>query len=132
LREHVQPGEVVALTDVGHIAYFLSLDTRVVDMVGLTDVHIAHLPVQFPGGLLARGNGFGRWDVDYVLAQEPAWVQVNILEGDPRGGTARTNWTGTDRLLADPRFQEAYAYVVEPEDPEVRGLFRRRAPGKAR
>lgn len=132
LQGHVRPGEVVALTDAGHIAYFLPLDTRVVDMVGLTDVHIAHLPVQFPGGLFARGNGFGRWDVDYVLAQEPAWVQVNILEGDPRGGTARTNWTGTDRLLADPRFQEAYAYVVEPEDPEVRGLFRRRAPGEAR
>ncbi|MGC8836932.1 MAG: hypothetical protein ACP5UM_00830 [Anaerolineae bacterium] len=130
LRDHVRPGDVVALTDAGHIAYFLPLDTRVVDMVGLTDAHVAHLPVQFPGGLLARGNGFGRWDVDYVLAQEPAWVQVNILEGDPRAGTARTNWTGTDLLLADPRFRAAYVYVVEPGDPEVRGLFRRRAPGE--
>jgi len=131
LQAHVRPGDVVALTDAGHIAHFLPLDTRVVDMVGLTDAHIAHLPVQFPGGLLARGNGFGRWDVGYVLAQEPAWVQVNILEGDPRAGTARTNWTGTDLLLADPCFWEAYVYVVEPGDPEVRGLFRRRAPGGA-
>ncbi len=131
LRDHVRPGEEVALTDAGHLAYFLSLDTRVVDMIGLTDAHIAHLPVQFPGGLLARGNGFGRWDVDYVLAQEPAWVQVNLLEGDPQAGTARTNWTGTDLLLADPRFRETYVYVVEPGDPEVRGLFRRRAPGGA-
>jgi len=53
------------------------------------------------------------------------------LEGDPRAGTARTNWTGTDLLLADPCFWEAYVYVVEPGDPEVRGLFRRRAPGGA-
>lgn len=126
LRDHVQPGQVVALTDAGHIAHFLPLDTRVVDMVGLTDAHIAHLPVQFPGGLLARGNGFGRWDVDYVLAQEPEWVQVNILEGDPQAGTARTNWTGTDLLLADPRFRAAYVYVVVPDDPGVQGLFRRR------
>lgn len=129
LRHHVQPEDVVALTDAGHIAHFLPLDTRVVDMIGLTDVHIAHRPAQFPGGLLARGNGFGRWDVDYVLDQEPAWVQVNLLEGDPREGTARTNWTGTDLLLADPRFRARYEYVVEPGDPGVRGLFRRRVEG---
>jgi len=127
LRDHLESGEVVALTDAGHIAHFLPLDTRVVDMIGLTDAHIAHRPVQFPGGLLAGGNGFGRWDVDYVLAQKPAWVQVNIVEGDPGSGTARTNWTGTDLLLADPRFQARYEYVVEAGDPGVRGIFRRRA-----
>ncbi len=122
LRQHVRPTDTIAVIDAGFIAYRLPLETRVIDMVGLTDVHIAHRPVQLPGGLWGRGDAFGKWDVDYVLAQNPRFVQVNILEETPEGKWI-TNFTGTTLLVNDPRFRQMYERV---EEPGVSGIFRRR------
>ncbi len=113
---------MIALTDAGFIAYRLPLDVRVVDMVGLTDAHIAHQPVQLPGGLWGRGDAFGKWDVDYVLAQQPRFVQVNIV-GVSRDGKLLTNFTGTTLLVNDFRFREIYQPV---ETSGISGLFIKR------
>ncbi len=122
LCQQVHPSDTVALIDAGFIAYRLPLETRVVDMVGLTDEHVAHRPVQLPGGLWGRGDAFGKWDVDYVLAQNPRFVQVNIV-GETPGGEWLTNFTGTTLLVNDPRFRRVYEWVDEPG---VSGLFRRK------
>lgn len=122
LRQHVRPSDTVALTDAGLIAYRLPLETRVVDMVGLADEHIAHRPVHLPGGLWGRGDAFGKWDVDYVLAQKPRFVQVNIIRETPDGKWL-TNFTGTTLLVNDPRFREIYEPV---KGPAISGLFRRK------
>ena len=114
LCRYVCPGDTIAVIDAGIIAYRLPLETRVVDMVGLTDVHIAHQPVRLLGGLFGRGDAFGKWDVDYVLAQKPRFVQVNIL-GKTVEGEWLTNFTGTTLLINDHRFQMAYRLVTEPE-----------------
>ncbi len=119
LRQHTQPGDTIALTDAGFIAYRLPLDVRIVDMVGLTDAHIAHRPVQLPGGLWGRGDAFGKWDVDYVLSQQPRFVQVNII-GETPDGRWLTNFTGTTLLVNDPRFRQWYRPV---EAPGISGLF---------
>jgi hypothetical protein len=91
-------------------------------MVGLTDVYIAHQPVRLPGGLFGRGDAFGKWDVDYVLAQKPRFVQVNIL-GKTVEGEWLTNFTGTTLLINDRRFRRAYRLVTEPG---VSGVFVRK------
>jgi arabinofuranosyltransferase len=122
LRQHVQPGETIAVIDAGLIAYRLPLEVRVVDMVGLTDAHIAHQPVQLPGGLWGRGDAFGKWDVDYILAQQPRFVQVNII-GETADGGWMTNFTGTTLLVNDPRFRQMYRLV---DAPGVSGIFARR------
>jgi hypothetical protein len=119
LQRNVRPGDTIALTDAGYLAYRLPLEVRVVDMVGLTDEHIAHRPVQLPGGLLGRGDAFGKWDIDYVLAQRPRFVQVNIVAQTPEGKWV-TNFTGTTLLVNDPRFQRTYRPVDEPG---ISGLF---------
>ncbi|MGC9082850.1 MAG: hypothetical protein ACP5ME_06690 [Anaerolineae bacterium] len=119
LQRNVRPGDTIALTDAGYLAYRLPLEVRVVDMVGLTDEHIAHRPVQLPGGLLGRGDAFGKWDIDYVLAQKPRFVQVNIVGQTPEGKWV-TNFTGTTLLVNDPRFQRTYRPVDEPG---ISGLF---------
>lgn len=119
LQQNVHPGDTIALTDAGYIAYRLPLEIRVVDMVGLTDEHIAHRPVQLPGGLLGRGDAFGKWDVDYVLAQQPRFVQVNLLSQTPEGEFL-TNFTGTTLLVNDPRFREVYRLV---SGPGISGIF---------
>lgn len=125
LRQHLSDTDTVAVIDAGFIAYRLPLEVRVVDMVGLTDAHIAHRPVQLAGGLLGRGDAFGKWDTGYVLAQQPRFVQVN-LTGQGDDGLWYTNFTGTTLLVNDPRFVRAYRPVAEPG---IAGLFvRREAP----
>ncbi len=122
LRQHIGPTDTIAVVDAGFIAYRLPIETRVIDMVGLTDAHIAHRPVQLPGGLWGRGDAFGKWDVDYVLTQNPRFIQVNIVGKTPDGEWL-TNFTGTTLLVNDPRFRRAYERV---EAPGVSGIFRRR------
>lgn len=121
LLQKVQPYDTIAVVDAGIIAYQLPLTVRIVDMVGLTDVHIAHLPVRFPGGLFGRGDAFGKWDVDYTLAQEPRFVDVNLREQTP-DDRWETEFTGTALLINDSRFREKYQLV---EEPGVSGLFKR-------
>lgn len=110
LREQVRPGDTIAVVDAGLVAYSLPLDVRVVDMIGLTDRHIASQTPQFPSGLLGSGDGFGKWDVDYVLAQQPAFVQVHLLEQRPDGAWL-TDFTGTTLLVNDARFRRDYPDV---------------------
>jgi arabinofuranosyltransferase len=124
LKRHVRPQDTIAVIDAGLIAYRLPRTVRVVDIVGLTNRHIARRPRRFPSGLLGRGDAFGKWDVDYVLDQRPRFVQAVVKRrGWP--GPWRTNFTGTDRLLNDPRFKKRYRYVRAPR---VSGLFVRRSP----
>lgn len=118
LRTHVQPGDTVAVIYAGY-AYDLPLDVRVIDMVGLNDEHIAHLPAQFPGGIMGKGNVFGKWDAAYVLAQDPRYIQGGVPTRTA-SGEWRTGFTGTTILLNDPLFQSAYQRV---EDPTGHGLF---------
>jgi len=122
LRQRWQPGDVVAVSDAGEIAYRLPLQARVVDMFGLADAHIAHLNPQFPSGLLGRGDAFGKWDVDYVLAQNPRFVQVNIV-GQTDNGEFMANHTAQRLLANDVRFRARYRQVSDR--PELSGLFER-------
>jgi hypothetical protein len=122
VRQHWQPGDVIAVSDAGEIAYALPLEARVVDMFGLADAHIAHLTPQFPSGLLGRGDVFGKWDVDYVLAQNPRFVQVHIL-GQKENGEFIAQHTAERLLVNDPRFRARYRQVSDK--PELSGLFER-------
>lgn len=112
LMQHVEPKGTIAVVDAGRIAYELPLSVRIVDMVGLTDGHIAHKPAQFPGGLWGRGDAFGKWDVEYVLAQKPQYIQTNVI--NVQNGQYETNFTGTTLLLIDPSFGAVYAPVGLP------------------
>jgi hypothetical protein len=127
LKEEVRQGDTIAVFDAGHVAYFLPLNVRVIDMVGLADEHIAHVSAQFPGGLLGRGDAWGKWDVNYVLAQKPRFVQIP-LGARSEGGRWVTGFTGTTLLVNDPRFQAQYE-LVDLKD--VCGIFVRKDEGVA-
>lgn len=118
LMQHIEPDDTIAVIDAGRVAYELPLTVRIVDMVGLTDRHIAHRRPQFPGGIFGRGDAFGKWDVQYVLEQKPRFVQVNIVDADTV--PIVTNFTGTTLLVNDPTFRHEYI----PVDPlSVAGLY---------
>jgi hypothetical protein len=108
-----QAGDAIAVIDAGYVPYALPLEVRAVDMVGLTDGHIAHLPPQFPGGLTGQGDGFGKWDPDYVLAQEPRYIHLYVI-GEAANGDLITSFTGTTRLVNHPDFRAHYRRLTEP------------------
>lgn len=118
LQDHVDAGDTIAVLDAGLVAHELPLDVRIIDMVGLTNSHIAHRPPRFPGGLWGRGDAWGRWDVDHVLENNPRFVQMHLHEVD-EDGVRHTGFTGTTLLANDRRFRERY------ESTELRGLFER-------
>jgi hypothetical protein len=59
---NTRPGDSVAIGGVGYIAYVT--DRPVIDMVGLNDSHIAHVPPRGPG-VASKG------DPAYVIARRP-------------------------------------------------------------
>jgi hypothetical protein len=120
LHDNSRQGDSMALVDSGILAY--ETDLQIIDMIGLNDAHIAHLSPQFPRGL-APGNGFGKWDVDYVFSLEPTYIQVHLSREKWEGGELETDWVGSDELINDPRFLLSYQYV---EDPRVGGIFVRK------
>jgi hypothetical protein len=110
LRQVARPGDVVASSNIGAVGYF-NMDLVIVDMVGLTDARIAKTPARFPGGLLARGNGYGHWDSAYILSRRPRFVEIagvgreQALRWEGRGA-----WAGADDLYRNPEFRRLYRY----------------------
>ncbi len=110
LRQEARPGDVVATTNIGAVGYY-NMDLVILDMIGLTDAHIARTPARFPGGLLARGNGFGHWDTDYVLARRPRFVEMaGVTREQAEQWAGRPAWVGAAELYQRPEFRRQYQY----------------------
>ncbi|HEU4327870.1 MAG TPA: hypothetical protein VFS21_32330 [Roseiflexaceae bacterium] len=110
LREVARPGDVVATTNIGAVGYY-NMDLVILDMIGLTDAHIARTPARFPGGLLASGNGFGHWDTDYVLARRPRFVEMaGVTREQAEQWAGRPAWVGAAELYQRPEFRQQYQY----------------------
>ncbi len=115
VRAHGRVEDTIAVVDAGRVGYETEL--QVLDMVGLLDQHIAHLDPILPDNPLepAVGYLYGKWDTDYILDREPAFVQVHLdMSEYLETGQTSTDWLGTDDLLNDPRFR--HLYVLENVD----------------
>ncbi|MBI4718924.1 MAG: hypothetical protein HY763_14050 [Planctomycetes bacterium] len=77
LAEHAPPEAVVASTPAGAVAYHSR--RRIIDMLGLTDAHIARVPVPRMG----RGRaGHEKGDGAYVLSRKPDYILLgNVAVG---------------------------------------------------
>ena len=69
LATHAEPGDLLAVDAAGIMPYHSGLPT--IDMLGLNDVHIAHLSVPLMGSGLA---GHEKSDPSYVLGQRPVYI----------------------------------------------------------
>lgn len=98
LRDNTPPDTVVATGIAGALPYYSGL--RVIDTLGLNDLHIAHLEVEDMGAGIA---GAEKTDVEYVLDQQP-----NIIPFSTSG-----------TFQANPRFQANY-HEIEIRGPEGR------------
>jgi hypothetical protein len=69
LKRIGRPGETVATNSAGSIPYYSGL--RAIDMLGLTDAHIASVKVH---GLGTGFVGHEKYDAEYVLARMPEYI----------------------------------------------------------
>lgn len=70
LQKNSQPGDTIAMETIGKIPYYSGLFT--IDMLGLTDSHIAHSP----GRTDYFTPGHNKTDTAYVLSRKPTYVMV--------------------------------------------------------
>jgi hypothetical protein len=96
IKQRSAPDEAVAAIGVGVIKYCTR--RRVIDMVGLTDVHIAHRRMAAMGRALA---GHEKFDSAYVLAQRPRFIIIPAPDHFPQMPAA-------DDMRLQPLFQRDY------------------------
>lgn len=107
LRENTPPGTWTAARGAGAIAYYSQ--RPVIDMYGLNDLHIGHLPVANMGDAVA---GHEKSDPAYVLSRQPAYVLAS--------------WEDYfDPVAAQLKQQYGYSTVRSPLGPEVKWLVRK-------
>ncbi len=110
LRNVLCPGDTVALIAVGATAFYND-DHRIVDMLGLNDPHIAHT-----APILYRGEwdpGHVRLDMDYVLAQNPTWIQLDTFVS-PTPRLRLRDWMPPQVIWHHPEVQARYVLYPLP------------------
>ncbi len=134
LARHADPArDLVALPVAGAIAYYGGIPA--IDMLGITDRHIAHAFVPHPGKGIA---GHEKHDMPYVLSRKPTFfIHYPFLIKDPSTPFTTsqfdTEWNpGLAALRTDPVFDKEYrgevAEVRIPGAPRLYyfAFFRRR------
>jgi arabinofuranosyltransferase len=112
LQEHAPADAVVASTPAGSIGYYMNL--RVIDMLGLNDVQIAHSRSDKMG----RGRaGHEKGDGAYVLSRSPDYILLGNVAVLPRplddAEMAKKLVQRSEReIWADPRFHRDYERVA--------------------
>ena len=104
LRDHAPRGSTVALNSAGATVYYSKL--RAIDMLGLNDLHIAHVDVPDMG---AGHAGHEKGDGGYVLDQRPEFIQLGASVGwAPTPQEPEPPWRSGKEIWAELRFQSGY------------------------
>jgi arabinofuranosyltransferase len=99
MRQNVDEPGLLAIGEAGVIPYYTELP--VLDMFGLLDAHIAHLP----------GIRHQKFDVNYVLDRRPRYVLLLVYRDDK--GRLGSNYPHGRALLKEPRFHRDYATLKD-------------------
>jgi hypothetical protein len=108
LRSVARAGESVAVTAAGAIPYYSKLYT--VDMLGLNDEHIAHLPGRYGSSM----PGHEKWDTDYILSRRPTYIFLGVpvyrvAPLEPKH-LARLGLPVDQELARNPSFKNLYEF----------------------
>ena len=99
LKANTEPDAVIAVGAVGRIPYYS--DRYTIDMLGLTDAHIAHVDVPLGAGM----PGHEKYDTAYVLDRKPDYIIFVLLTS--RGEPAVQDWS---QVAGD--FQAQYEMIA--------------------
>lgn len=103
MKAELEPG-LLAIGEAGIVPYLTGF--RTIDMFGLTDAHIGHLP----------GSMHVKFDVDYVLGRNPRYAYL-LMRG--QGENRRARHLHGRMLLQDRRFLERYSVRIDMGDAVV-------------
>lgn len=109
LRDYAEPHDVLAAIDIGAMAYFSGL--RTIDYFGLADRHIARLEPKlytFDPGFWGRQSLQVKADPDYVLAQQPRFIELNTKNHPPTLEATLPADPYSALMYRHPDFQEQY------------------------
>jgi hypothetical protein len=114
IHEQTAPDAVIAIDDAGAAPFYAERTN--IDMLGLNDTHIAHLPGRF----------YEKYDMPYVLSKQPDLVVLLASRPDPQTGRDM-KVPGHITLLADSTFQARHALFAtyKFEDDYYLLVFRR-------
>jgi hypothetical protein len=97
INARTAPSAVLAMDDAG-LAPFLA-DRTTIDMLGLNDRHIAHLP-----------GAFGKFDIDYVLGRRPDLIVLISYVPEPvHDADFRIAYHA--RIFRSPTFRADYRFT---------------------
>lgn len=101
------PDLTIASNPIGMVGYYS--EARIIDMLGLTDRHIAH-----GGEEIMGAPGHERWDIEYVLKQNPEIIYAggHIITAD--GKIRPTLGTHTPDAIYD-RIDREFERIVIPD-----------------
>ncbi|MEW5807738.1 MAG: hypothetical protein AB1756_10400 [Acidobacteriota bacterium] len=113
LHQHYNPDRTVALSTIGAISFYSGL--KAIDMVGLTDRHIAHRPIHTGGGYI----GHEKYDNYYILRRAPDIIIVHhIVDWDfpiTEGEYQKMLYFGAQQELVEmPEFKNNYCFKTFP------------------
>ena len=122
LDANAAPGSVVASTPAGAIGYYMNLN--VIDMLGLNDVHIAHMQA---AGIGKGRAGHEKGDGEYVLSRSPDYILLGNVAVLPRSldeddMAKKLIRKSEHEIWADPDFRKRYERVSVKLSDE--GVFR--------
>jgi arabinofuranosyltransferase len=104
LRKHAPADAVLATNTAGSVAFFSRL--RAIDMLGLTDAHIAHREMPAMG---SGRPGHEKGDGAYVLSRQPDYIQFGSSNG-----SRKPAFIGDREIAAIPGFEERYRFEAHP------------------
>lgn len=121
LKENAPTQSVIAVDAAGAIPYFSQL--RAIDMLGLNDLHIAHIDVPDMG---AGKPGHEKFDSAYVYSRSPDWIAVLMdHNGSPDVGLSR--WPESERyslyLVVQTIDETRPWHRLVDQDADIRALW---------
>ena len=128
LREKTPPDTAIATIPIGAMGYFSH--RYILDLVGLTDTHIAH--AQVPTGVAITGHE--KYDIDYVMRRNPEMIfsWPGLMPPEPEG---LVKWVLSNigaeaqkKLMLHPETRRRYTFVwmiLDQQTPIRRGSFER-------
>ena len=109
LKKNTKGDEKIALITAGAIPFYSELYT--IDMAGLTDTHIAHMPVELGKSYI----GHEKFDNEYVLSQKPHFILTHHLVQfnrylDEKTYNKMAYFTAHRELVKMPALHREYRY----------------------
>ena len=102
LQANLPPDAVIATNTAGSVAFYSQLHT--IDMLGLTDKHIAHKSIETMG---LGSAGHEKGDGAYILSRKP-----DVIQFASSLGAMQPMFRSETEMYAMPEFQEQYEAKV--------------------